>query len=150
MTPFQIFYLVFSLVAFALAWLRGGHPERAAAAALIVTFIASYILYPLRLGELRLGEPLADLVLLAVLIRLSLKYDRWSLLALTGFMALTMVVHVAVLVSQGGIGPRTDIAARWGLGVLMICALIGGVIERWLAGERPVSEVARWGTVRRS
>jgi len=58
-------------------------------------------------------------------------------------------VHVSMVLVPG-LDHRADIAARLGLGVLTSLSLLLGVFERWLTGERPVSEGAIWLRVRRA
>lgn len=144
MEPFQIFYLWLSLVVFGLAWLRGGHPERMGVVMLVVAFLASYPLHPLRIGVFWLGDFIVDVVLASALLWLALRRDRWWTLAAAAFAVLTIAAHL-VMLTVPGMDARGDIAARWGLGVLTILCLAGGVLERWLAGEPPVSREARWG-----
>ncbi|MDO9587454.1 MAG: hypothetical protein Q8R45_00680 [Brevundimonas sp.] len=40
---------------------------------------------------------------------------------------------------------RGDVAARWGIGVMIVACLGAGVAEGWLAGEEPASAKAFWG-----
>lgn len=146
MSSFQTFYLVLSLIVFALAWFRGGHTERAGVAMLVLAFVASFIAQPLTLHGFRIGEALVDLALFAGVVWLALRRDRWWPMAAAAFAGLTMVAHVAMAATPnlqfGQI--RADVASRWGLGVFLVLSLAAGVLERWMAGERPVSEMARW------
>jgi len=143
MTPFQAFYLYFSLAVFAVAWLKGGHPERRGVAFLVVTFIVSYLATPLQVGELRAGEAVADMVLTLALGWMAFRGDRWWPFAATAFMVLSLMVHLSLLLVPE-LDPRADVSARFGLGVLVIAALLCGVGERWLAGEQPVSRSLVW------
>jgi hypothetical protein len=148
MSPFQIFYYVLAVLVFALAWLKGGHAERFGAMVLIVAWIVSSA-PPVMIGRLHADHAVEDTLLMLLFGWLALKGDRWWPLAMTVTLALTVLVHVAmVLVPQ--LDHRADIAARLGLGVLTFLSLGFGVFERWLAGERPVSESARWRRVRRA
>lgn len=143
MTPFQAFYLYFSLAVFAVAWLKGGHTERLGVAAVIIAFILSYLLTPLRIGDLRVGEAAVDIVLTLVFLWMALSRDRWWPIAATAFMVLSLMVHLAMILVPE-LDQRADVSARYGLGVLTIIALLAGVGERWLSGERPVSQTLSW------
>lgn len=143
MTPFQASYLCFSLAVFALAWLKGGHTERLGVVVTIVAYLSAYAVSPLRAGELRLGEAATDVLATLAFAWMALSRDRWWPFAATAFMVLTLIVHVCVaLISQ--LDGRADVSARYGLGVLVIVSLLGGVAERWLAGEQPVSRRRPW------
>lgn len=146
MAPFQLFYLLLSLIVFAIAWMRGGHTERAGVAIFVFAFLASFMLQPLTLNHFRLGESLVDLAFVAALVWLALRRDRWWTLAAAAFGALTLIAHALVFLTPD-LTPaliRMDVASRWGIGVLMILCLGAGVVERWMAGEQPVSANARW------
>lgn len=147
-SPFQIFYYVLSLLAFALAWLKGGHTERFGVTVLIVAWIVSFA-PPVMIGRLHADHAVEDALLMILFGWLALKSDRWWPLAMTTTLALTVLVHVAMVVTPG-LDHRADIAARLGLGVLTSLSLLLGVAERWLSGERPVSESARWRRARRA
>lgn len=149
MTPFQAFYLYLSLFTFAVAWWRGGHPERAGVAIFVVAYSVSLLAGNLVIGDLRWGEAVVDLVTLGAFVWLAIRADRWWILVVCAFMFLVMLAHgVMILVPQ--LDTRGDVAARWGLGMVAVLALLGGVLERWLAGEPPVSADARWGPSRSS
>lgn len=146
MAPFQLFFLLVSLGVFALAWLRGGHTERAGVAMFVLAYIASFVAQGVTLNGFRLGEAIVDLILLAALVWLALRRDRWWTLAAAAFAGLTMVAHAIMFITPD-LQPehiRTDVASRWGIGVLMVLCLGAGVAERWMAGEVPASRNARW------
>jgi len=143
MTPFQAFYLYFSLAVFAIAWLKGGHPERRGVALLVTAFGLSYLSSPLMIGDLRAGEAVIDLVLTLALAWMTFRGDRWWPFAATAFMVLSMLVHLSMLLVPE-LDQRADLSARFGLGVLVIAALLAGVGERWLSGEQPVSRSVVW------
>lgn len=146
MAPFQLFYLLLSLGVFAWAWLRGGHTERTAVAAFVLAFLVSLLLQGVTLSGFRLGEAVVDLALFGAMVWLALRRDRWWTLAAAAFGGLTLIAHGLMFLTPD-LQPshiRMDVASRWGLGVLMILCLGAGVIERWMAGEAPVSVRARW------
>jgi len=146
MAPFQLFYLLLSLAVFAWAWLRGGHTERTGVAVYVMAFLISFLLQSVTLNHFRLGDATVDLVLFGALIWLALRRDRWWPLAAAAFAGLTLVAHALMFMtpdlSEAHI--RMDVASRWGLGVLLVLCLAAGVVERWMAGEAPVSVSARW------
>jgi hypothetical protein len=147
MTPFVYFYLIFSLVVFLLAWLKCGHTQRAGVALCKAANLISYFVRPMRIEEVRVGEALCDIAVLAAFGWLAFRGNRWWPVAATAVMILTVAVHMAVmlvpvLTSSG------DVSARLGLGVMLLICLLAGVGERWLAGESPVSGRARWRSVR--
>jgi hypothetical protein len=95
------------------------------------------------IGRLQADHAIEDALLMVLFGWLALKSDRWWPLAMTVTLVLTVLVHVAMVLVPD-LDHRADIAARLGLGVLTFLSLLFGVLERWLAGERPVSESARW------
>lgn len=133
---------------FALAWLKGGHTERFGVMVLVVAYIVSFA-PPVMIGQLHAVHAFEDALLMLVFGWLALKRDRWWPLIMTATMVLTVLVHLSmVLVPE--LDRRADIAARLGLGVLTTLSLLIGVVERWLAGERPVSEGAIWSRLKRA
>ncbi|GAA0629715.1 hypothetical protein GCM10009422_29020 [Brevundimonas kwangchunensis] len=146
MTPFQTFYLLLSLTVFAFAWLRGGHTERAGVAILVCAYVVSLVAQYIHLNGFRVAEALIDLLVLAGFGWLALRRDRWWTLAATALATLVMVAHTLTFLTPD-LTPqhvRADIAARWGIGALVVVCLAGGVLERWMAGEAPVSRMADW------
>lgn len=143
MTPFQAFYLYFSLVVFALAWLKGGHTERLGVAVIVIAYLVSYVASPFQVDDLRAGEAAADIVLTLVFLWMALRRERWWPIAATAFMVLSLLVHVSMILVPE-LDPRADVSARYGLGMLTVIALLAGVGERWLSGEQPVSGSLSW------
>lgn len=146
MTPFQIFYLVLSLTVFALAWMRGGHTERAGVAILVCAYVVSLVAQYIHLNGFRIAEAAIDLLVLAGFGWLAMRRDRWWTLAATALATLVMVAHAMTFLTPD-LQPqqiRADIAARWGIGALVVLCLGAGVLERWMAGEAPASRLADW------
>lgn len=133
---------------FALAWLKGGHTERFGVTVMIIAWVASSA-PPVMIGRVHADHAVEDVILMLLFGALALKGDRWWPFAMTAALALTVLVHVSMLLGPD-LDRRADISARLGLGVLTTTALLLGVAERWLAGERPVSESALWRPVRRA
>lgn len=80
---------------------------------------------------------------------LALKGNRWWPFAITATMALVVLVHLSMALTTD-LDHRADLSARLGLGILTSLSILLGVFERWLAGERPVSESAVWRPLRRA
>jgi len=134
---------VLSLVAVVAAWMKGGHPERLGAVSTIVVFAVSYWTHELMIGRFYAGDAVLDLFLTVFFVWMALTQDRWWPLAMSAIMALTVLVYVAALVVPG-VGPYAVMSARIGLGLLTTLILLAGVGERWLAGERAISDLKNW------
>ena len=148
MPPLTLFYLISMLAILPLAWFRGGHPERAGVALFLCIYIASALTQTWRDGDILWGPLVVEVTFLAGLIRLALKRDRWWPMAATAFQFLLVILLIgAALTSE--ITARSGIVAALVLGVLSLYCLLGGVLERILAGEPPVSATAIWTRVRR-
>lgn len=135
MPPTQLFFLISTMVILPVAWLKGGHAERMVAVILLANYLVGPFLQPARIGEVMFGLAVADLVLLGVLGWLTLKYDRWWLLLATAAQGLVVLAYLAVM-TRPEITARENIVAQWVFGLITLYALLGGVLERWLAGER--------------
>ena len=133
------------MIVFAVAWFKGGHPERFGAAILIVAFlVAAVVPRATVLGDVLIYDAAADLVLLVIFVWMAMRGERWWPFVAAAAMFLTLMVHLAmVLIPQ--LDTRADLSARMGLTLLGVLALLAGVGERWLAGERPVCKPEDWG-----
>ncbi|QTC91000.1 hypothetical protein [Brevundimonas goettingensis] len=138
MPPTQLFFLISVVVILPIAWLKGGHAERTVAVVLLVNYLIAPFLQPARVGELMFGLAVADAVLLGVLGWLTLKFDRWWLLLATAAQGLVVMAYLAVM-TRPEVTARENIVAQWVFGLFTLYALLGGVLERWLAGERPTA-----------
>ena len=137
------------LIAVVAAWLKGGHVERLGATAVLLVFAVSFLVHPLRLWNVHIGDAALDIGLMLFFGWLAFSRDRWWPLPMTAVMALTVLVHVAMFVIPT-LGQYADISARIGLGILMALTLLAGVGERWLAGETAVADAAQWRRRRRA
>ncbi|WP_439478296.1 hypothetical protein [Brevundimonas sp.] len=141
MTWFSYLVLAFSMAVFALAWLKGGHPERFGALLMSTAYLVAAVAPPVVVaGGLMLFDAIADAALLAVFLWMSLKGDRWWPFLAAAAMVLTGLVHAAMILIPE-LDTRADLSARLGLTLLTVLALLAGVGERWLAGERPFSNL---------
>ncbi len=131
--PFHLFYLVSTFVIWAIAWWKGAKPERLGVLLLMVNYVAGGLLAPLRHWWIL---PLNDAILVAVLIWMSLRFDRWWILAAAAAHLLLMLVHVSVL-SDPSLDMRVYVGSRWLFGIIGLYALLLGPGERWLSGEAP-------------
>ena len=143
MTPFVILYLVVSLVALALGWLKGGHPERLGVVFWLAGWMLAVLLNDVRIGDLRWAVALCDLASLAAFLWLALRFERWWPLGVSACLILMLVVHLsAVLIPE--MTPLGESSAQLGLGMLSVLIQSAGAFERWLAGEGPASATAVW------
>lgn len=133
--PFSHFYQWFSLAALlgstGLALWRGGWPERLAATAMILAWVASTLLYK---THLRFGPQtavfLVDLALLLVLLFIALRSNRWWPMWACGFHGLTLILMLATL-ADAKISNRAGYIAGGGIfSYLAMAALLCGVLPR--------------------
>lgn len=138
MPPTQLFFLISTVVILPIAWLKGGHPERTGVAVLLVTYVAALFLQPLRIDRFFFGYAFTDLAMMAALIWMTLKYDRWWLFVASAAQGLSVLSYLTLL-SRPELTARENIAAQWVFGLISLYALLAGVFERWLAGEPPAA-----------
>lgn len=143
MPPFLITYYVLCLIAVVVAWLKGGHPERLGAVTTIVVFAISFYAHELRVGTFYAGDAVIDVLMTAVFLWLAFTSDRWWTLVMSAIMALTLLVYIAALLVPE-LTPYAVVSARIGLGIQCSLTLLCGAGERWLAGERAVSDADVW------
>lgn len=142
-TPLVIAGFVLAASAYAFAWLKGGHPERFGAALLIIDYLITKMVSDWRVGDVHIGIAVLALALLAAFGWLALRSVRWWPLVVTATLLLILVVQALPAVTAR-LSHNDIAAANNGLLALVHLALIAGVGERWLAGERAVSETAVW------
>lgn len=143
MTPFVLGYLVASLAALALGWLKGGHPERLGVLVWMVGWMVALTLNDIRFNGMRVGVAVVDLASLGAYLWLAMRYERWWPLGVSACLVLVLGVHLSALLVPE-MTPFGEASAQLGLGVLAILIQAAGVFERWLAGERAASETAVW------
>lgn len=135
MPPLQLFYYMSTAAIFALAWWKGGSPERLGVITLAVAYFATGVVKDLVWNEMRIGVAAIDLVLAAIFIAMALMHQRWWLLVAAANQSLVVLAHFAA-VSDPSLGLRVSVASRWTFGLVALYALFGGVVEHWLARER--------------
>ncbi len=128
--------LILLWVSLAFGWFRGGHTERFAVAVLF----CDHVLTRLTTGMAGAHELVAtsETVLAAIFAWMAIKSDRWWTLVASA--ALMLCVGVFILEWTNPALPRDAfISARIGLWFVIPLSLLGGVVERWMAGETAVS-----------
>ena len=136
MPPLQLFYLISTAAILMIGWWKGGAPERSGVLALLVAYLATGLVKTVEVGGLRVGVAAVDVALAIVLIGLAMRHRRWWLLLAAANQILVVMAHVTA-VADPTLGLRVSVASRWVFGLVVLYALLGGVVERWLAGERP-------------
>ncbi|RZJ03964.1 MAG: hypothetical protein EON89_09645 [Brevundimonas sp.] len=121
--------------------MKGGHPERFGVGVLLFDYLTSSLIYRswTHLFPLQVAQ---DVLMLVVFILLAVRGVRWWPAVTVGALALIVTVHLLTVMAP--IGRDAVLSARMGLWFLVYATLLAGVMERWLAGERPVSEARRW------
>lgn len=83
------------------------------------------------------------IVVTLIFIWLSFRSGRWWPLAATSALVLCAMVFVLEWLNPS-LSRYAAVSARIGLWMVVYLALLAGVAERWLAGERAVSGTAVW------
>lgn len=149
MTPFVLLYLVVSLAAMAIIWLKGGHPERLGVVFWLVCWMLQLPLNDVRVGDLRWGVALLDVAAFAAFLWLALRYERWWTLGVSACLLLVLGIHLSTLLIPE-VTPLGEASAQLGLGMLAVLIQAAGAFERWLAGEAPASALAVWAPRQRA
>ncbi len=149
MTPFVLLYLVVSLAAMAIIWLKGGHPERLGVVFWLAGWMLQLPLNDLRVGDLRWGVAVLDVAAFAAFLWLALRYERWWPLGVSACLLLVLGIHLSTLLIPE-VTPLGEASAQLGLGMLAVLIQAAGAFERWLAGEAPASASAVWGRRQRA
>lgn len=138
MTPFVLAALILKWAALALGWLRGGHIERLAVAVLL----CDHILTRATTGMPGAHELVAasECVVATIFAWLALRSDRWWTLIASAALMLCVLVFVLEW-THPAVSTTSAISARIGLWCIVSLSLLGGVWERWLAGEAAVSRL---------
>lgn len=97
MNAIQLSVLALSIVSIALQLWRGRRAERIAAIAFIVAMLGSPLVESLQIGQVRWGVGLLALGLFATLFWLSLRVDRWWLIAAAAVQLLSIATYAAAL-----------------------------------------------------
>jgi len=127
------------MAAYSIAWLRGGHPERFAVTVMLLALILSSITFRWTVGGFHLASMLEEIALMLIFGWLSVRSTRWWPFMTTAGLVLIVLVNGAPLLDSS-LSSRDIASAQIGLWFLVDLTLLAGVVERWLAGERPVTE----------
>lgn len=107
---------------------RGGWPERAGAAAMALAWLAStFSQRNLQLWGPQTGVMIADGLLLAALLFIALKSDRWWPMWASGFHGLGVLLHMAVMIDAHIWGRAYYVAGAIFSYLTLIALLIGGL-----------------------
>lgn len=137
MTPWQVFGIAFGLTVYAVAWFRGGRPERLGAGVLLLSCLFSMAAF--------YRENWVSMVLEGVTLSifgwLCFRSNRWWPFLATAAGALTALLFV-IKILDPGFSQYALVSAFLGLEFLIDLALLLGVWERGLAVERPAGPAA--------
>ncbi|HYD28288.1 hypothetical protein [Brevundimonas sp.] len=142
LTSWQVGGLVLGLIAYAIAWIWGGRPERLAAGVLLFTCLLSSLTFGWEVGGFYWFAMAQDCVRLLIFGWLCLRFDRWWSFVITAALGQMLFVYAAQLLIPA-VTQYAVASAHVGLGYLIDLALLLGVSERWLAGEEP-ARLAAW------
>jgi len=133
--------MILTCLSFPMGWFGGGHTERFAVAVLFCDFVFTRLVAPTAAGHELVAA--AEFVLTLIFIWMAFRSERWWTIAASA--ALTLCALVYVLDWTNPDLPRiAATSAQIGLWMVVYLALVAGVGERWLAGEKPVSGAALW------
>ena len=141
MSPFQAAFYLLSFVIYVTIWLGGGQTERTGAAMYVVGCVIGLMTQGLWFGNVMWAMALVDIALLGGLIYLALRKDRWWPMVASGFQVLILLIYAAMAL-RPELGARAGVGATWALAYLIIFCMLGGVVERFLAGEVSVRDSA--------
>lgn len=148
MTPWQIAGVTFGLVVSATAWTWGGRLERFAAGVMLIDFMVTSITFNWHIGGFFLATLVQDGVRLLIFGWLCFQSNRWWPFIVTTALAMAIFMHGAGVLNPA-VSHFALASAHVGLEYLINLALLLGVLERWLAGERPVGPAA-WAKAARA
>jgi len=83
---------------------------------------------------------LSEFVVAVIFAWLAFRSDRWWVLVASAALILCVLVFILEWTTPG-LSRDDAISARRGLWLVVAASLFGGVFERWLAGEAPVSRL---------
>ncbi|WP_404416793.1 hypothetical protein [Brevundimonas vesicularis] len=142
-SPLWIFGTGLTYVALVLLIWKGRRPEREAGVGLFLAQLLSGWVDHLAFGQFRWAVAVISLGLLVLLIRLSLRYDRWWLLFAAGAQLLAFATHVSSLIGPDAL-TWSIVTARMTVWVEIMCLAIFGVWEaRSAPYAKPKITVAR-------
>ncbi|QSF54253.1 hypothetical protein [Brevundimonas fontaquae] len=124
-SPLWIFGTGLTVAAIGLLLWKGRWPERQAGVGLFLTQILSGWVDHIVLGQFRWAVAMISLGLLVLLVRLSLRYDRWWLLLAAGAQLLAFTTHISSMIGPAAL-TWSIVTARMTVWVgIMVLALFG-------------------------
>ncbi|MBX9460247.1 MAG: hypothetical protein KL785_03220 [Brevundimonas sp.] len=123
------------------AWLWGGHTERFAVGVQALSWMA-FGSFRWMVGDVYIDSMIEDSLGLLIFGWLAFHSNRWWPFVATAALGLAVLVHVLTMVTD--ISWEAAVSARVGMGLLIHLSLLASVAERWLAGERAVSDDRIW------
>lgn len=124
-----------------LIW-KGGRPEREAGAGLVLAQVLSEWLDHLVIGQFRWAVAIISCCLLAQLIWLSVRHDRWWLLFAAGAQFLAFCTHLSSLIGPGALTWSLVTARITVWAEIMVLALFGVWEARRAPYARPKTRLA--------
>ncbi len=148
MTVWQIAGTWFSLMVYAIAWFRGGRPERFGAAVLILDGLLSIVLFRWGVSGVYPNAMIKESLWLLLIGGLAFRSDRWWPIVMTAAICLIILTYGLRLMDPS-LSLYAAMSAHVGLDYLIDLTLLFGVLERWLAGEQPGGRAA-WAAAERA
>ncbi|HEY0600655.1 hypothetical protein [Brevundimonas sp.] len=147
MTLWQSGGLAFGYLVCAVAWFRGGRPERFAAGVLVLGGLLAGPANAWRVGGVFPLWLALDGGSLLIFVWLAFRSDRWWPMVAASSYGL-IVLAQAIRLTDPTFSHYAMVSAHVGLGYVTDLSLLFGVWERWLAGEQPRGPAA-WATAQR-
>jgi hypothetical protein len=138
MNSWQFIALGFVLLVTCTAMLKGGAPEKAAGAAMLIASLLSWFMPDRGWLDVQYAILVIDIIMLALLTILALWADRWWPTFAAGFQLLSIVIHLAFGLQQKVIS-LAYMTALNGIGYLVVATLGLGVIGHVLRQRRMAS-----------
>ena len=141
MTVWQTGGIWFGLMVYAIAWFRGGRPERFGAAVLILDCLVSAVLHRWYISHLYPNLLVGKAVCLLVIGWLAFRSDRWWPIVMASALCLVVLIYVLRFLDPD-FSQYAAVSAHIGLDYLIDLTLLFGLLERRLAGEPPAGPAA--------
>ncbi|EDX79154.1 hypothetical protein BBAL3_311 [Brevundimonas sp. BAL3] len=118
------------LTAASVSWcvFAGRRPERIAAGSVLAAFVATQMVTPLEISGWRVGVASVDVATFLALFWLTVRFDRWWLVAASGAQLVTVLTHALALAAPTLL-LRTNVEVRWMLGVALLALLAVAPLE---------------------